>query len=391
MTTFTLSDYDMMQSGVQVRFFRTNREQVPVPLLDDIVVVKNLTVRLSTNLPPRWPLTIPQRMDYRGVPMLLSSHHTITHIMSQDSIPSPDFAQAYTGGKQSIICVNLPSNVLPEVDAQLYAMFLKARYGKANDIAVKAEPVAQSTHVQTLAKAPTLPTKIPPPAVHNPGVSLLGRSQKFSLIQDVQPDKFYDMVVEIVKLFPSRFGDSAEVYVTDYTVNDNLFNYQDPEDSTKAGRDGDDFSYISTSTKNWPGPWGKRVLCIEVRYPHLAYLQQHVKVGDCVELKNVRVKHSRQTRLEGNMFPDNRTPEKILVAKVDARKFDSGMDFLERKEAYWGKRRPPEAKTTDKKMSKRAEKRKKAEEIKRKEEKREIQAAGAVIVNKHSKYQVLQS
>lgn len=338
-------------------------------------------------------------MNVRGRNMLVANSvsRTETVVFAQDSIPEPGFAMAFASGKQMLSCVCMPSTTRPAIDEQMYAIELKDFAGKAlqnarssldkdllaSNHAVPAGapsgPAADrdklvSNHAATTDGRHPLPSKpvfgLPsaPPAGAPTGPAadrVPPRSKKFSIIKQVQVNRFYDLVVQVVKIFPSPYG-TCELYVTDYTSNGSLYNYPDPDEEVRAGREGDPYGYIDTPKKKWPGPWGQMVLQVELHHPHSGYVFERVKEGDSIELKNVRVKLSRENKLEANLFPDERFPDEVGVAKVDLRKFDEGLSLMDRKDKYWKprKRHLPEDSADRAPATKKSKKKKKAEKQK---------------------------
>ena len=160
------------------------------------------------------------------------------------------------------------------------------------------------------------------------------KKMRFGLIQDFQPNFFYDLLVEVVKIYPANYG-VCEMYVTDYTSHRDLFDYPSPEETDDFGRDGDSFGYMPTTNKQWPGPWGQTVLHIEVHEPHASHAR-NVREGDFVHLQNVRCKMSSSGKMEANMWPDRQMhPNKTCVAVIQPHKTSDGQNLLERKEQYW--------------------------------------------------------
>lgn len=380
MTTLSICDPEFMNAegswrGEKVRFFRAQESDVPKPRMGDIVILKNIT-----------------RMEFSGAPIFLSTRTTVSMVFDHHTIPNPDYAEGYAGGKKTIDCVSIPSSNTPSTEDQIYVMFLQSLHGEAMKAALSLQtPVRRGSFQQPPAPSVQAKSKIQdnsqapkgPPAVRT---AAGGRSFKFSLIQDTQHNKFYDLVVQVVKVFPTRFGDYIEVYVTDYTSNKNLYDYPDPNEKSDIVTEGDHLGYTSFDRKEWPGPWGQMVLRIEVRHPHADYIQNSTKEGDCVELKNVRVKFSQQGKLEANMFPDTLNPQKVLASKLNAAKSEECQQLQSRRSAYWEARQEPEPKYMAKtKKQKKAELRRKAEADARASELAEKKAQGLASdsINKH--------
>ena len=120
--------------------------------------------------------------------------------------------------------------------------------------------------------------------------------QKFSLIKDVEIATYYDLIGQVVKIYPSN--GKTDLYITDYSPNQLLYFYEwgQGEEGFEA-RDGDEFGYVSRSSKNakkWPGPFGKLTLAVTLWSPHSAYAQGQVKEGDfCLSAER---SHTARTR-----------------------------------------------------------------------------------------------
>ncbi|KAH0564978.1 hypothetical protein GP486_001626 [Trichoglossum hirsutum] len=181
------------------------------------------------------------------------------------------------------------------------------------------------------------------PSVHQPGSKSstpasqrqqAPERQKFSLIRDVESAQFYDIVGEVVKTFPSS-GSAFEVYVTDYTSNENLFNYEWTPPSDDYGGPGDEYGYIGRrANRSWPGPYGKLTLRVTLWPPHSIAAQSTIKEGDYVELENVRIKFDQHAQLEGTVHGDRRYPDKIQVRRITDKKDERYLGVLKRKRSY---------------------------------------------------------
>ncbi|KAI9765738.1 MAG: hypothetical protein M1840_007171 [Geoglossum simile] len=200
---------------------------------------------------------------------------------------------------------------------------------------------ALSHHRASDAAAAVLsPSRNLPPIHQGSSGSPLQRQQasthKFSLIHNVQSNKFYDVVGEVIKTYPSGSG-VFEVYITDYTTNDNLFNYEwrpPSSDDFDCSGPGDEYGYLERRVKpSWPGPYGRQTLRVALWPPHSTAAQSTIKEGDYVELRNVRVKLDQQAQLEGAMHGDRQYPDRVSIQKVD-RKDERYLDVLRRKKAY---------------------------------------------------------
>ncbi len=160
--------------------------------------------------------------------------------------------------------------------------------------------------------------------------------RSFALIKDVVADTFYDLAGEVIKVHATS-SDRIELYITDYTSNIFLYNYEwgrggDDDD----GRDGDTYGYAPKRRKQeWPGPYGKMTIQIALWPPHSGFALNEVKVKDFVWLRNVRIKY-KEGRLEGTMYNGSKFTERVDVGILGEK--DSRVnEAMDRKEKYWKK------------------------------------------------------
>ncbi|KAF4551104.1 putative protection of telomeres protein [Elsinoe fawcettii] len=358
-STFSICDVDLMMnngswSGTRVKFFKKDESMLPRPDAGDIVLLRNI-----------------KKTTFRGNLSLLSHMTTNFVIFSRDHIPDPVFASQYAAGGTKIESIYLHPKDAPRYDEQYYAMTMKQEYGDQIQGYVLVSDPPKGAPTGPAAQHPSLQTSTSYGLSRNhattgtlPSGTTRPAGFKFALIRDMQVNGFYDMVVEIVKIFPTSY-DYLEVYVSDYTTNKQLYDYPTPEEEAAEGRDGDTFNYIKDMKGKWEGPWGQTVLKIEVRSPHSSFIQGNVKEHHFVKLSNVRIKLSNYSKLEGNMWPDRNWPEKISVERTNPQTSDQGQALLERREQYWAKRKgvaEKGAKQAKKSKTKRISAAKKAQE-----------------------------
>lgn len=170
---------------------------------------------------------------------------------------------------------------------------------------------------------------------------------KYSLIKDVEDQRFYDMVGQVVRTYQNGAG-KFTVYVSDYTSNDSLFNYEwgggKPDESV---RDGDEFSYAPARRVNsdWPGPFGRMTLMATLFSPHSDYAEGKIKEGDNVFIRNLRIKAGRDSggRLEGVLHTNKYHPDRIDISIIKDPEDDRIKELLKRKRAYWKRAKREEA------------------------------------------------
>ncbi|KAL8714049.1 MAG: hypothetical protein Q9225_006652 [Loekoesia sp. 1 TL-2023] len=157
---------------------------------------------------------------------------------------------------------------------------------------------------------------------------------KFSLIKDVQIDRFYDLVGQVVKVYPSN--GVVELYLTDYSVNNLLYNYEWGRDDPDAEAPEADSFYTSASSTNrkWPGPFGKLTLTVSLFPPHSYFAQNNVKENQFVFLRNTRVKWSKDGKMEGSLHTDRRNSDRIDITILKDHNDDRVKGVLRRKLEY---------------------------------------------------------
>ncbi|KAI9801609.1 MAG: hypothetical protein M1825_003288 [Sarcosagium campestre] len=309
--TLTLSDQSVTgvgyRSGMRVRIFRPSSEELPtISNFGDMIIFRKINIK-----------------DYRGDILALSGRATEWTILPAGSVPATaegsQKALPYIFGRR---CPR-PSAAEEAYLIQLYHL-----------------------HDKSTFPAPDLPAGTVANPSHEPADSIAVvpfRKQKFSLIESVQALTFYDLVVEVVKTF-SGGDDRHEIYVTDYTENDLLYNYEDPHASEKktnderTSRDGDEYGYIVSrqSSKSWPGPYGRRTLQVTLWPPHSYYSQENVKDGDYISLKNVQVAYPKDgsNRLEGRLHEDRKYQQRVDVSKLNHRGDELVRALIGRKREY---------------------------------------------------------
>ena len=358
--TFRLQDQSMRYSGegLKVRFFKKRFEDLPpIKAIGDVVLLRNAKVS-----------------EFQGELLLVSGYQTAHLVFSGPIVPSPAFKLDYVGGNGKLPCQGTDGlrNTLGPVE-QDYIITLKSEL----NIQIKAVDVPSTLPAATGARD-AQPAQ---PGVANRAAVPGAYSYKFRLVKDLQNFVFSDVCVEVVKKFPN-FNGNCELYVTDYTPNEQMFYYAPPEEKkNNLVRDGDQFGYNGPPKRDWPGPYGYLILKVNLVDPHASFANHQISEGDMIALENVKVKlMPNNSRLEGDMWPDQHNPSKVQVRKLDHRRKQI-MELLLRKNEYWAERKAMLAKLGQAAEDVPKEPGKKARRRKRKLEERqkaEAQHAAAV-------------
>lgn len=370
MLTFTLLDLKLADApggreGFKIRFFCQDETQLPkVKSIGDAVCLRDIKTMLV-----------------QGQRLGLSHFRTKHVVVPNKSIPTPAFSIAYHD-RTRIEALGTPLAVKDfDLRQQEYAIALRHSAGMATIIedrharmlsnpiptgpaSMRAPPLALPTKQKFVEE----PTSAAQPPAKRPKQSSSSLGAKFKLVEELRPNMYADLCGEVVKMYPANWG--CDLYITDYTSNDQMRYYPKPEEETDQERDGDTYGYTGPPKKGWPGPYEWLVLKVNLKEPHASYAYQNVKEGDCVLLLNVKGNPSRDgnSRLEADLWADWNDSEKIKIRKVSSANTPEVQALQQRKEKYWASRRhaqPPQIEEEDvpeSKASKKAAKKRKKKE-----------------------------
>ena len=299
MSTFTIADHTSgYDDGQKVKFFRPQESDLPlIQGTGDVVVLRNVK---ATN--------------YSGTRIVLSSWRTTWAIFPQNAIP-----ESSPSTQLKLDCVKQAKTIYPTAAEMQYAISLC------------------NSRDRGLYSVPAIPTPSENMAPLNGSDSAFqSRQEKFSLIKDIKVDTYYDLVGQVVKVFASH--DRLDLYITDYTINSLLYNYEWGRDEESGViRDGDEYGYVASRPKTqWKGPYGKRTLSLTLWNPHSYWAQTNVKENNFVFLRNVHIKWSNDGKMEGVLHSDKKWPDRIDVSILDIKdtEDDRVKDVLRRKKDY---------------------------------------------------------
>lgn len=299
-------------------------------------------------------------------------------------------------GEKDIPCLPHDPHPRPSKSEQMYALGLKQL----------TPSVVNAADTSNLTVIPT------GPAAGRVGGPLPTRD-KFRLIQSVRYNDYCDLAVEVIKKFPNSNG-YMELYVTDYTSNNALYDYPAPngEDVTDEfdrydrtdtldnlnnnhnwSREGDLYGYIPNVTgkqRDWPGPSGRHTLQVELLPPHAGYARDKVEEGGFVKLSNVRIKQGSAGKMEGNIWTDHNYPGKIQVQPLIDKKLLK--DLTDRRDNYWKANQSRTELEEAKKQGKKPNRKQKKKEQKARKatiDGNEDSVPSTVLFNKHGKFMPL--
>lgn len=336
--------------GLKVRYFSSEEDLPAIKAKGDIVLLRSIRVVEFNN---------------ENLLMSLRGKQTKHLVFSGSSVPAPALKLSYVTGNIKLPCHGTYNPTHLSFPEQDYIITLKS------EMDIPVQPFnfmpAQALAAPNRAAQPG-PGK--PTVLKGPAGAYSG---KFKLVKDLQHYLFSDVCVEVVKKFTNNYG-NCELYVTDYTANNQMFYYAPPEEKpSDLVHDGDRFGYSGPSKQKWPGPYGFLVLKVNLAEPHASFANQHIAEGDMIALENVKMKlMPDSSRLEGDMWPDQNNPTKVQVRKLRPDRKEI-VDLCLRKEEYWASRRANEEKQTpeaEPRLNKKQKKRRRlAEEARQRAEK----------------------
>lgn len=304
--TFSISDpsYDESEEGLLVRFFRPMKTELPkIQGTGDVVVLRNIKIN-----------------EWSGRMLAMSGKSTSWAVFTSSSIPEkapPRFKLAFE---------KEPGAPAPMPNEMEYAIFLCNSRDRTTFREI-SEPSPASADVLPLQSNSSIQTSR----------SRLSRD-RFSLIQDVQVNNYYELVGKVVKIYPSDCN--VQLYITDYTSHPQLFNYAYgySEAPDVSSREGDEFGYTpqGSTNGNWPGPFGCRTLSLTLWPDHSYFAQNNVKQNDFVSLRNVLIRKGKDGKnVEGSMHTETKYPGQVNISILKDDGDDHRVkDIIRRKKIY---------------------------------------------------------
>lgn len=304
MSSFSIADasyggnYD---DGLKVRFFRPLASEMPaVRGTGDVVLLRNIKIK-----------------EWSGMTVGLSTRATSWVVFPAESIP----VKAPSSTVLPLKSVKLARGFAPTTSEMHYAITLCNSRDRSTFTTPSSPPTGLTIKTIPFDAPSTLPSR-----------------DKFSLIKDVNVDTFYNLVGQVVKLYPNN--GRVELYVTDYTKNCLVWDYPEPDNGNDISREGDGYGHTADTSANrkWNGPYGKMTLIVTLWGNSAYFVQQNIKENDFVHLRNVHIKFSRDAKVEGALHNDRRYPDRIDVTVLKPDDDDDRVkDVLRRKRDYWKK------------------------------------------------------
>lgn len=302
MCSFSLVDSShggIHDDGLKIRFFRPMQSEMPaITGKGDVVLLRSIGIK-----------------EWSGMTMGISNRETLWTVFPAASIPT-----AIQSSQIQPKHVKEPRAAFPSLPEIQYVISVcnsrdRSTFSLPNDM-----PTSSLGGGPFSGCSPAKPT----------------RRNKFALIKDVDLGGYYDLVAQVVKVY--AHNNCVEVYVSDYTSNKLLWNYEWGQDEGDAsGREGDEYNYTprNSSQSRWNGPYGKLTLTVTLWPPHASFGRDNLKENDYVFLRNAHIRWSKGSKTEGVLHTDERYPDRIDVTILKHYEDDDRVkDLLRRKRAY---------------------------------------------------------
>lgn len=247
------------QSSINCRVFRPKDKFPEISGIGDVIIIKRITVK-------DWKGRI-ECVGFRTVGMI---------VFPGSKIPSPSQRQPYQSGKQKLMCDSTGQCPAPTVVEQMAVIDLKA---------------ASTGASQQLQQHATITA------------SKLKSSRKQCLVKDLQFNTFYDVCVQIVNIFWYSGGGQVDMKVTDYTPNEHMHYFPDPDEGKSWG----------FTDNTFKGPFGYLTLSVTLYESNANWVQENAADGDYVYIRNLHVRMSKAGKLEGVVHQDKDRPDQVDI------------------------------------------------------------------------------
>ena len=236
-----------------------------------------------------------------------------------------------------IAAANIPSKPL-KCSTSLWQSFPPGKF---------KQPSLGETNYAVWAKSRSNEMDIPSDhEFHEKSMQAMRVKDKFSLLKDVKPERFYNILGEVIKMHDSI--NVMSIYLSDYTPHSSFYNNSWAGTGTSSeAKDGDEYGYTKSrggDLKTWPGPFGKMSIQLNLYDEHATYVREYVKVKQWVLLSNVQIKYGKMGGLlEGYLRGDRQRFDgkfQVQIMKKSDKPEENDIrwkEALKRSHDYWDK------------------------------------------------------
>lgn len=165
---------------------------------------------------------------------------------------------------------------------------------------------------------------------------------KFSLLKDIAPSRFVDVIAEVVKE-PYDLGNKFTLWISDYTEHPNFYNFS--LKGLPSDGQSNPYNYIvgdSRAAGDWSGPYGKHSMQMTCFEPHTEGIRsQNISVGSWVLIRNLQIKYGRNNNnLEGYLREDRQVNISLMDHFDDGDVMDTRLkETIKRRRDYENQRK----------------------------------------------------
>ncbi|RMZ71095.1 telomere-binding alpha subunit central domain-containing [Pyrenophora seminiperda CCB06] len=227
--------------------------------------------------------------------------HKTTGVMvfPGSKIPTPSYSQSFQCGTQKLMYDSATSCQAPTIPEQMAVINMKAAF---------------TSVPQQLLQLATIDASKPK------------ATREQCLVKDLQLNKFYDICVQIVNVYYHPGGGPVDLKVTDYTPNEHMNYFLDPDEGKSFG----------ITDNGFKGPFGFLTLGVTLYEANASWAKENVADGDYVYIRNMHVKLSRAGKLEGAVHQDQERLNQVDISHLEAA--SKIKDISKRRDEYEKKR-----------------------------------------------------
>ncbi|KAG9228666.1 hypothetical protein BJ875DRAFT_476917 [Amylocarpus encephaloides] len=297
--SFELVDPSISPEGscIKVHYFTAMERMPNITGPSDLIVLRDIKIQ-----------------NFGSTISLLSNMQTECHVLESSRIPPDLLSHHKTPPWKSTSVKHKSLYELPNRDELIYAIWA---FKQAEEMNLPCPQIFEMRAAQSMT------TK-----------------EKFSLLKDVEPLGFYDLIGQALKIYRTREG-FYEIQFSDYTVNSRFHEFVEG-DTTLDREAGDEYGYVKKNLEGhtWLGPFGKFTLQITLYDMNAEWAGRHVQANQWLSLKNVRIVQSEHGNFWGKIHGDRMKVDKVHLEILDPTSGPDQMDdrlkeAISRSRQYW--------------------------------------------------------
>ena len=325
--TIQIKDHSVQYQsyGIKVSIFWPLAKMPRIYGVSDVILIRKAKVRSSYDPPGNSQLKFQQLQLYHGEVSLIANHNSEFHVLPASQIPKmPLITSHLTKWTSKAIGTTAPWQSYPPAQCHI--------------------PTADETNYVILANTQIAELALPSSEdFQEKSMQAMTVKEKFSLLKDVKPESFVDILGQVVKVL-DHSSDRVTMYLSDYTANA-LFYKQVWAEGQAVVEDEYGYSKPKSKANDWPGPYGNLSIQLTLYDGHANFVRENLKniVNEWVMLRNVQINFGKMGGcLEGFLRGDPRQFEGKIQVEIVKTKDDLAVDprykdAVRRKLQWWNK------------------------------------------------------